>query len=722
MGNTPKLSMPQLAANQSQKYVTMNGDIRILDALVQMNVKNQTTAAPPGSPSDGDTYVVAASPSGAWVGEHNSIAYYNVNAWAFFVPLEGWLTYDESTHTFYYYNGSAWTALGSNLVFSSLGVNTSADSTNKLAVDSAAILFNNIGNGVQVKINKNAATDTASLLYQTGFSGRAETGLTGDDNFHWKVSPDGSTWYESFHIDRYNGNIQAEHNVREQFPITPFTPLTISGLRGWWDGNDYSNISFSSTTVNHWYDKSGYHNDGNQTGSTRPVWSTTQFCSIAPGMDFSSGTDFKVTDATSIQNIFNGGGVIMGSLNVSGSAGNGMIVTKSTDGVTTSGYTLHHYGTGSYHLRLTVGASTTGGNYDWGPYNFNEPYVFELYYNTSSPGTNPVLYMNGVKQTVSVSSTTTGTVATDAGADLIVGNITDGGSSPMIGQLGQLAFFTGTPSATNIAMLRSYFGYLSGIPTVPIYALCGQSNMVGNAACQQASINVPIANNLKGIRPLIWDGNRFAPFVVGSNNYGITADAFGPETSFAQAMPGLLHSSPYIIKYALGATDLATNWAPTSGAQWIAMKAAFDAAIPLLSNSGKIPLVMAFGWAQGETDGQNSTNATNYGTNLTAFISAVKGTALAPYSLSPDFTFVIVGIGPVTTVAAPTGVPYAGTIRTAQISVGANTGNAYIDTTDLTLNVDNIHFDAPAAVKVGQRLADKVNLGFASFMRQLYTA
>ena len=86
-----------------------------------------------------------------------------------------------------------------------VGVNATADTTNKLAVASAAVLFNNIGNGVQLKVNKNAATDTASLLYQDGFSGRAEIGLTGDDNFHFKVSADGSTFKDAIQLDRTSG-------------------------------------------------------------------------------------------------------------------------------------------------------------------------------------------------------------------------------------------------------------------------------------------------------------------------------------------------------------------------------------------------------------------------------------------------------------------------------------------------------------------------------------
>jgi hypothetical protein len=88
-----------------------------------------------------------------------------------------------------------------------LGVNATADATNKLAVASSAILFNNVGNGMQVKVNKNAAADTASFLFQTNFSGRAEFGTTGDDDFHFKVSSDGSTWFEALTINRTNGVI-----------------------------------------------------------------------------------------------------------------------------------------------------------------------------------------------------------------------------------------------------------------------------------------------------------------------------------------------------------------------------------------------------------------------------------------------------------------------------------------------------------------------------------
>ena len=72
------------------------------------------------------------------------------------------------------------------------GVNATADATTRLAVSAAASLFNHAGAGHQLKLNKAGPADTASLLLQTGWSGRAEIGLAGDDDLHVKVSGDGS--------------------------------------------------------------------------------------------------------------------------------------------------------------------------------------------------------------------------------------------------------------------------------------------------------------------------------------------------------------------------------------------------------------------------------------------------------------------------------------------------------------------------------------------------
>ncbi len=96
------------------------------------------------------------------------------------------------------WDGTTWSALttgggGGSGSFTTLAINgappirpTGCRSTRR------ATLLNHDGAGHQLKINKAAAGDTASLLYQDAFSGRAELGLAGDDDFHFKVSPDGS--------------------------------------------------------------------------------------------------------------------------------------------------------------------------------------------------------------------------------------------------------------------------------------------------------------------------------------------------------------------------------------------------------------------------------------------------------------------------------------------------------------------------------------------------
>ena len=193
MDTTPNLGPPYIMAAQSQKYVTHNEALRALDAIVQLSVLDRDLAAPPGSPANGDHYIVAASPIGAWTGHAGSIAAYQDGAWAFYAPAEGWVVWIADEDVAVAWNGTDWTGLATgDGSFTTVGVNATADTTNRLAVAAAATLLNHAGAGHQVKINKASAGETASLLYQTGFSGRAELGLAGDDDFHFKVSADGS--------------------------------------------------------------------------------------------------------------------------------------------------------------------------------------------------------------------------------------------------------------------------------------------------------------------------------------------------------------------------------------------------------------------------------------------------------------------------------------------------------------------------------------------------
>jgi hypothetical protein len=210
MDTSPNLALPYLVAAQAQKHVTHNEAIRALDALVQLMVLDKDLASPPGSPVDGNRYIVAASPTGAWAGQAGKVAAWQDGAWRFLAPREGWLAWVADEDKLYAHSGTAWAEFVASPGSSAAiwGINATADTTNRLAVKSPASLFDNVGNGHQLKINKNAAGDTASALYQTNYSGRAEFGLAGDDNLHVKVSADGSTWKEALVVDRSTGVVR----------------------------------------------------------------------------------------------------------------------------------------------------------------------------------------------------------------------------------------------------------------------------------------------------------------------------------------------------------------------------------------------------------------------------------------------------------------------------------------------------------------------------------
>ena len=211
MDQTPNLTLPYILAAQSQKHVTHNEAIRALDALVQMAVVDRDLAVPPTSPANGDRYIVAAGASGAWAGQSGKIAAFQDAAWTIYAPRAGWLAWIADESLLVVWSGTSWAAAGggggSVNPTPLVGVNATADTTNRLSVASPSTLLNHAGSGHQLKINKSAAADTASLLYQTAFSGRAELGLTGDDNLHVKVSADGTTWREAIVVDRSTGAV-----------------------------------------------------------------------------------------------------------------------------------------------------------------------------------------------------------------------------------------------------------------------------------------------------------------------------------------------------------------------------------------------------------------------------------------------------------------------------------------------------------------------------------
>ena len=74
-----------------------------------VNVQNQTTDTPPGSPSVGEAYIIGPSPTGDWVGHASKVAICEVaGTFAIYTPAAGMRAYDISLGTDYQWNGTLW--------------------------------------------------------------------------------------------------------------------------------------------------------------------------------------------------------------------------------------------------------------------------------------------------------------------------------------------------------------------------------------------------------------------------------------------------------------------------------------------------------------------------------------------------------------------------------------------------------------------------------------
>ena len=198
---SPILSLPYIQPSQAQKHVTHNEAIQSLDVLVQLAVADRDQTSPPGAPTDGDRHIIAAGATGAWAGSENKIAVWENGQWEFLDPLPGWRAEVLAEDLAVVFDGTAWSDRVVDFDnLPGIGINTTSDATNRLAVSAAASLFGHEGNGHQVKVNKASDADTASLLFQSGYVGHAEMGLMGGTDFSIKTSVDGATWVESLRV------------------------------------------------------------------------------------------------------------------------------------------------------------------------------------------------------------------------------------------------------------------------------------------------------------------------------------------------------------------------------------------------------------------------------------------------------------------------------------------------------------------------------------------
>ncbi|MFZ4163739.1 DUF2793 domain-containing protein [Brevundimonas sp. NPDC058933] len=218
-----RLGLPYLAAGQLQKHVTLNEALTRLDVLTQTAVVSRTTPAQPAAALDGTLYILPPGATGADWSDHPAGGLLRAEAggWLAVDAPDGLLAVVLDSDEVLVRRSGAWVPLAAGASEpvtvlqnrTRLGVNTEADATNVVAARVNKALWTALesesgGDGdLRFTFNKQGGGDVLSLLFQSGWSGRAELGLVGDDDLRLKVSADGGTWHDAFSVDRTSGRL-----------------------------------------------------------------------------------------------------------------------------------------------------------------------------------------------------------------------------------------------------------------------------------------------------------------------------------------------------------------------------------------------------------------------------------------------------------------------------------------------------------------------------------
>jgi hypothetical protein len=93
---TARHDLPLLFAGQAQKETFVNELAARVDALLHLAIEAET-ATPPAAPSDGQSWLVGASPTGAWAGHGGTIAARAAGNWLFLQPRAGMTLLNKAT-------------------------------------------------------------------------------------------------------------------------------------------------------------------------------------------------------------------------------------------------------------------------------------------------------------------------------------------------------------------------------------------------------------------------------------------------------------------------------------------------------------------------------------------------------------------------------------------------------------------------------------------------
>lgn len=628
MDRTDRHALPYVIAAQAQKHVTVNETTRALDALVHMTVKSRTRLDEPATPQPGEGYILPPGKTGpTWAGYlDHQIVIYQDGAFALFPPTEGMTVYvaDEAGHVVW--DGTAWIlATGDVTSAPSFGVNASADATNKLAVKSDAVLFSHDditpGSGdVRAVVNKAASTNTASVLFQTGYAAHAEFGLLGTDGFTIKVSPDGVSFFDAMVVDPATGAVSFPNSPAFVGGQPAFSPPDIAGLVGWWDPSDVATVTTDAGgKITSLADKSANSADavqanpveqpsllaGSLLGRDAINFDGTTFLDISAAVSTLSGNDLPFSAHFVMQS------------NQTASTQIPFGIGNSTDN--TKGFWFGLYSNGEFRLQKRSSGSI--------PVYLTESDLAPHFVSLIHDGTTISVWIDGVR-IIDAAPLDTGSMDVDR---MSLGAwVQSAAGFHFEGLLGEVLVYDQAHTDQEVKQVQRYLGdrWFNAPQAADFFLAIGQSNMLGQGDAAQS----PAVASAVGFE---WSqDNMFQTMSdpVGAANTGSCLPAF------ANGWLAATGRASFVLNMAVGSTSLLPaadsgfgNWDKTQGTHYNAAVAAANSAYSVVSAGSIYSLHGVYGlWSQGERDatglhqGIAGVTGANYQTALQALVDSLK--------------------------------------------------------------------------------------------------
>lgn len=253
-----------------------------------------------------------------------------------------------------------------------------------------------------------------------------------------------------------------------------------------------------------------------------------------------------------------------------------------------------------------------------------------------------------------------------------------------------------------------------------IFVVAGQSNAVGagsaaaelSPAWHAAQPDVRLwfeigpAEGIEHLAVRITSGGKFVPLAfqtdASGRTFGSSIEGFGPELRLGRTLADSLDDDVAIVKFAFNGSDLAHDWNPDiPGSLCAQLLRRVRAARIALTNAGYSASVDGLFWMQGESDAASSDDAWLYAERLTKLIVRAR------VELGEPLLPVVIGrLNAHIDSAEGYSLPYVNVVRAQQTFVVSNVPyTALVDTDDLSLTPDQLHFDAHAELDLGLRFA-----------------